>query len=656
MSEALPSPPVKQEDANNAGFSLKVKPGYTLQSPHSVLASRQAPPVAPPSTNRNDNSSAPPRADNPDWGGNGKRKEKGNKRKRGQNKNTARPKDEREDPTGKVCLAIVKGNECPYGDKCKYPHDMKAFMASSKRPKDIGAECVIFKKHGYCPYGVNCRWGLSHVCSKTGENLRLEKDGTVDLANNKKKVPSVDDATSSRNTTSDDGVGQLPVTNVIPGNVLYQIRKGTFPFICPRKQTGDDKNNKKKGKNSRRDDETTSNVVPAVVDLSALPSKEVKMIDFDNKVYVAPLTTVGNLPFRRCMKRFGADITCGEMAMCANLLQGQTSEWALIKRHREEDVFGVQLAGGFPDQLTRVGEILERECSVDFVDINCGCPLDLVCDKGAGASLMNAKRRLEGIVEGMSKVMSVPVTIKMRTGWEEKKPFAKDLVSSIFKWKMPNIAAIMVHGRSRLQRYSKLANWDYIAEVGQIGILNRRSVLRYNEEIDDGKNPLYAPPVIGNGDIFSYVDFEERKREGISNTAMLARGALIKPWLPTEIKEQRHWDISASERLDHLKQFVNFGLEHWGSDQRGLNITRRFLLEWLSFLYRYVPVGLLEAQCIPQRLNQRPPQNLCGRSDLETLMMSDNCKDWIKISEILLGKVPEGFAFEPKHKANSYSN
>jgi len=263
---------------------------------------------------------------------------------------------------------------------------------------------------------------------------------------------------------------------------------------------------------------------------------------------------------------------------------------------------------------------------------------------------------LEGIVEGMSKVMSVPVTIKMRTGWEEKKPFAKDLVSSIFKWKMPNIAAIMVHGRSRLQRYSKLANWDYIAEVGQIGILNRRSVLRYNEEIDDGKNPLYAPPVIGNGDIFSYVDFEERKREGISNTAMLARGALIKPWLPTEIKEQRHWDISASERLDHLKQFVNFGLEHWGSDQRGLNITRRFLLEWLSFLYRYVPVGLLEAQCIPQRLNQRPPQNLCGRSDLETLMMSDNCKDWIKISEILLGKVPEGFAFEPKHKANSYSN
>lgn len=71
-------------------------------------------------------------------------------------------------------------------------------------------------------------------------------------------------------------------------------------------------------------------------------------------------------------------------------------------------------------------------------------------------------------------------------------------------------------------------------------------------------------------------------------------------------------------------------------------------------LHRYVPVGMLEV--VPQQMNQRPPNNLCGRSDLETRFLSKNCADWIKISEMLLGKVPEGFEFEPKHKANSYKS
>jgi tRNA-dihydrouridine synthase 3 len=95
----------------------------------------------------------------------------------------------------------------------------------------------------------------------------------------------------------------------------------------------------------------------------------------------------------------------------------------------------------------------------------------------------------------------------------------------------------------------------------------------------------------------------------------------------------------------------NYGFEHWGSDQQGINTTRRFLLEWLSFLHRYVPIGIVEHT---QRMNQRPPHYF-GRCDLETLLASSNCKDWIKISEMLLGPVAEDFDFMPKHKSNSYS-
>lgn len=122
-----------------------------------------------------------------------------------------------------------------------------------------------------------------------------------------------------------------------------------------------------------------------------------------------------------------------------------------------------------------------------------------------------------------------------------------------------------------------------------------------------------------------------------------------------------------------MKQFCEFGLEHWGADAKGVNTTRKFLLEWLSFYHRYIPLGLMErdprrpasvaaaynggadpnADRFKMQINWRPPLYL-GRDRHETLLSSPLAKDWVKVSELFLGKAGADFSFCPKHKSASY--
>jgi len=315
------------------------------------------------------------------------------------------------------------------------------------------------------------------------------------------------------------------------------------------------------------------------------------------------------------------------MAMATNLLNGQASEFALLKRHESEDLFGIQIAGSYADTMTKACQVINEYMKVDFVDINCGCPIDLVFNKGGGCALMTRTDHFQRIVRSLSTVLDCEVTAKIRTGMKEDLPIAHEIIPEIKSW---GASMITLHGRSRQQRYSKLANWEYINKCAEVC------------------DPI---PLFGGGDILSFQDYNEHMENTKVAGCMLARGALYKPWIFTEIKEQRDWDISASERFEMLKKYANYGLEHWGSDTQGVEATRRFLLEWLSFLYRYIPVGLLEVR--PQRINLRPPF-FFGRNDLETLMASPNSSDWIKLSEMLLGPVPDGFQFTPKHRANAY--
>lgn len=415
MTEPAPEPAATNGDANSSAkpatdrtdqndrYSLQVKPEFILD--------RRAESLGPIPDDRQQEGSAPvvDDRDNND-------KRQSGKKKRGKNKK--RPRDEKQDDTERICMSVLKGAPCPWQDKCRFMHDVKEFMAT--RPSDIvevEGGCPLFNLHGYCPYGVTCRLGGSHI-TKSGENVRKQVGG-AEMKDDKEV------------REKEPGLHLL-----IPKEVQTQLRQKKFPFKCKRHFEKEDESEKK--------DEDNGEVAPALSSSTPVELKTRKIIDFSNKVYVAPLTTVGNLPFRRIMKKFGADITCGEMALATCLLEGKPSEWALLKRHPDEDVFGIQIAAAHPDQFTRVSELIEQFAEPDFVDLNLGCPLDLLCDKGAGAMLMKRERKLKGALQGITSVLSCPITIKMRTGWDQQKPFAHELVPAIQSWGINGISAVMV--------------------------------------------------------------------------------------------------------------------------------------------------------------------------------------------------------------------
>jgi len=595
-----------------------------------------------------------------------------------------------------LCNAFAKGI-CTFGEKCRFSHDAAAYLRNKQ--EDLPGLCPFVHAKGACPHGVMCRFYYTHPDAAAAKADDAE-------------APKDPDASASATGKSSflSGVLELPLPvvgqkyaeelNLFSPELKMLLRKGKVRFERSDKRLQElgVKTKWRYGADAETRGAPNSNAdasgpdasvakthpKPADASLEALDSNhggsqdprgdddgggkrarknaaaeaegvdvrlrlaEKKDVDFNGKLYLAPLTTVGNLPFRRVCKGLGADITCGEMALCTNLLQGQPAEWALLRRHPSEDVFGAQICGGYPDAVSRCAQLIDDEFvqtgGIDFVDINMGCPIDLICNKGAGSVMLQKPDRMELVARAAAPLLSCPLTLKTRVGYYDNKRVAHEIIPKMAGW---GVRAVTLHGRSRQQRYSRLADWKYIGECAAA------ANAACGKTRDENASAHFS--VIGNGDVFGFRDYDAHVNAnggaGVA-TCMIARGALIKPWVFTEIKERRDWDISSGERMDLLKQFTAYGLEHWGADARGVANTRRFLLEWLSFLHRYVPVGLLER--VPVGIHERPPSYV-GRNDLETLMASTQATDWVKITSMLLGPPPDDFHFKPKHKSNAYA-
>jgi tRNA-dihydrouridine synthase 3 len=109
--------------------------------------------------------------------------------------------------------------------------------------------------------------------------------------------------------------------------------------------------------------------------------------------------------------------------------------------------------------------LIQQNLNIDFLDINLGCPIDLICKKGAGSALMGRRNRLRGVVQAAMHTLDCPVTVKIRTGIDTDKQIAHKLIPLFQKW---GVSAVTLHGRSKQQRYSKLADWDYISQCASI--------------------------------------------------------------------------------------------------------------------------------------------------------------------------------------------
>jgi tRNA-dihydrouridine synthase 3 len=277
---------------------------------------------------------------------------------------------------------------------------------------------------------------------------------------------------------------------------------------------------------------------------------------------LAPMTKGSNLPYRQLCQELGARITMSEMTVARRLKQKRRSEFALIRRAPGERFFGVQLAGNKPEEMAWAAELVAAR-GADLVDVNLGCPIDYFTSKGLGAALAREPNRVRRIVEAMKKAVPVPVTVKIRLGWNEEHRNFLDVARAAVEG---GADAITVHGRTRAARYKMSADWTAIAEVAA----------------------TVAVPVIGNGDLLFGNQVAPALQASGCTAVMSARGTLIKPWLFREVTEGP-LDLTAEERIGVYRRYVALAKAHWGDDEHGLGRIREFLLWHLGFWCRYAP-------------------------------------------------------------------
>ena len=290
-----------------------------------------------------------------------------------------------------------------------------------------------------------------------------------------------------------------------------------------------------------------------------LKSINIGALEIANPIILAPMSGVTDMPFRRLVKRAGAGLVVSEMIASRAMIHAARKTMKMATHCADEYPMSVQLAGCEPDVIAEAARINEDRGAA-IIDINMGCPVKKVTNGDAGSALMREVGLATKLLEATVKAVKIPVTLKMRTGWDDDTRNAPQLARIAEDCV---IQAVAIHGRTRCQFYKGKADWPFIAEV------------------KDAVNI----PVFGNGDVISVDDAEKLLKVSGADGILIGRGSYGQPWFLNQISHylktgERLADPSIQRQMEIVLDHYDAIVSHYGATP-GVKIARKHL-GWYS--------------------------------------------------------------------------